>query len=113
MLVGLIPPSSGDAFMCGEHRISRNMQSIRKRQGVCLQHDIAKTLFPCLLQGAWEKLKIRAGSLSQQVPSKGDNDRAPPQASPDSGAVGVSRRQITYGTGELSTWNGVVRVIFL
>jgi ABC-type multidrug transport system ATPase subunit len=43
MLIGLIPPSAGDATMCGNLTISQDMAAIRKQLGVCPQHDI---LFP-------------------------------------------------------------------
>lgn len=42
MLVGLIPPTSGDALVFGQN-ITTNMEDIRKALGVCPQHDI---LFP-------------------------------------------------------------------
>lgn len=40
MLVGLTTPTSGDALMCGQLRISRDMNEIRRNLGVCPQHDI-------------------------------------------------------------------------
>jgi ABC-type multidrug transport system ATPase subunit len=42
MLVGLIPPTAGDALMCG-YRLSSDLQDIRQRLGICPQHDM---LFP-------------------------------------------------------------------
>ncbi|KAL0844738.1 hypothetical protein Bca101_017984 [Brassica carinata] len=42
MLVGLLPPTSGDALILG-NSIVTNMDEIRKELGVCPQHDI---LFP-------------------------------------------------------------------
>lgn len=42
MLVGLLPPTSGDALVLGKN-ILTNMDDIRKELGVCPQHDI---LFP-------------------------------------------------------------------
>ncbi|XP_020590496.1 ABC transporter A family member 1 isoform X2 [Phalaenopsis equestris] len=42
MLVGLIPPTSGDALVFGKN-ITTSMDDIRKALGVCPQHDI---LFP-------------------------------------------------------------------
>ncbi|KAH9296106.1 hypothetical protein KI387_039694, partial [Taxus chinensis] len=42
MLVGLLPPSSGDALVFGKN-ILTDMEKIRKQLGVCPQHDI---LFP-------------------------------------------------------------------
>ncbi|CAH8265610.1 unnamed protein product [Arabidopsis lyrata] len=42
MLVGLLPPTSGDALILGNSIIT-NMDEIRKELGVCPQHDI---LFP-------------------------------------------------------------------
>ena len=42
MLTGLIPPTSGDAMICG-HSVTHSMQAIRSMLGVCPQHDI---LFP-------------------------------------------------------------------
>uniref|UniRef100_A0A1J3IH85 ABC transporter A family member 1 n=1 Tax=Noccaea caerulescens TaxID=107243 RepID=A0A1J3IH85_NOCCA len=42
MLVGLLPPTSGDALILG-NSILTNMDEIRKELGVCPQHDI---LFP-------------------------------------------------------------------
>jgi len=69
MLVGLIPPTSGDAFMCGEQCISRDMQSIRKDLGVCPQHDI---LFPELT--AMQHLQLFASFKG--VPSSKINDEA-------------------------------------
>ena len=42
MLTGLIPPTSGEAFVQGL-RISEDMDQIRKSLGVCPQHDV---LFP-------------------------------------------------------------------
>ncbi|XP_010554823.1 PREDICTED: ABC transporter A family member 1 [Tarenaya hassleriana] len=42
MLVGLLPPTSGDALIFGKN-ILTNMDEIRKELGVCPQHDI---LFP-------------------------------------------------------------------
>ncbi|XP_028556093.1 ABC transporter A family member 1 [Dendrobium catenatum] len=42
MLVGLIPPTSGDALVYGKN-ITTDMDDIRKALGVCPQHDI---LFP-------------------------------------------------------------------
>ena len=42
MLVGLIPPTSGDGSIY-DHKMSEDMQRIRKTLGVCPQHDI---LFP-------------------------------------------------------------------
>ncbi|KAJ1435103.1 hypothetical protein B484DRAFT_417255, partial [Ochromonadaceae sp. CCMP2298] len=43
MLVGLTPPSSGDAIFPGGLRVSTDMQRIRNSLGVCPQHDV---LFP-------------------------------------------------------------------
>lgn len=43
MLVGLIPPSAGDATMPGGLLLSEDMARIRNMLGVCPQHDI---LFP-------------------------------------------------------------------
>jgi ABC-type sugar transport system ATPase subunit len=40
MLVGLIPPSEGDATMLGGLSIAEDMQQIRRSLGVCPQHDI-------------------------------------------------------------------------
>ncbi len=40
MLVGLTPPTAGDALMCGDLCVSRDMQAIRRQLGVCPQHDI-------------------------------------------------------------------------
>ncbi len=42
MMVGLIPPTSGDGFMYNRS-LSEDMQAIRRQLGVCPQHDI---LFP-------------------------------------------------------------------
>jgi ATP-binding cassette subfamily A (ABC1) protein 3 len=43
MLVGLIPSSSGDAYMTNNLSIKNDLQEIRTFLGVCPQHDI---LFP-------------------------------------------------------------------
>ena len=40
MLVGLTQPTSGEAFMCGNLKLSRDMNQIRRNLGVCPQHDI-------------------------------------------------------------------------
>lgn len=45
MLVGMIPASTGDAFMPGGLSVTQDMQQIRSILGVCPQHDI---LFPDL-----------------------------------------------------------------
>ncbi len=45
MLVGMIPPSNGDAVMPDGYRISQDMGRVRQQLGVCPQHDI---LFPDL-----------------------------------------------------------------
>jgi len=45
MLVGLTPPSTGTAYMCGNLDITHDLGTIRKNLGVCPQHDI---LFPDL-----------------------------------------------------------------
>jgi ATP-binding cassette subfamily A (ABC1) protein 3 len=43
MLVGLTPPTQGNAYMCGGLSVTEDMTKIRKYLGVCPQHDI---LFP-------------------------------------------------------------------
>jgi ABC-type multidrug transport system fused ATPase/permease subunit len=45
MLVGMIPPTSGEAVMPDGYSITQDMGRIRKHLGVCPQHDI---LFPDL-----------------------------------------------------------------
>ena len=47
MLTGLIPPTSGEAFIYGE-RISTDLSEIRKFLGVCSQYNTI-----------WEKLSVR------------------------------------------------------
>ena len=44
VVTGLYPPSSGDAFMLGSS-ITSDMPAIRKKMGVCPQHDV---LYPIL-----------------------------------------------------------------
>ena len=43
MLVGLLPPTAGNAYFPGGMSIAEDMHEIRRNLGVCPQHDI---LFP-------------------------------------------------------------------
>ena len=60
MLVGLIPPSAGNAFFPGGLSIMDDMHEIRQNLGVCPQHDI---LFPELT--TMQHLEVQLSWLSQ------------------------------------------------
>lgn len=90
MLVGMLTPTSGDAFVCG-HAITSNMDSVRRNVGLCPQHDV---LWPDLT--VLQTLEVYAGIKG--VPAAAVHDEAQSWVT----AVGLGEK----GGSEVSTLSG-------
>jgi ATP-binding cassette subfamily A (ABC1) protein 3 len=64
MLVGMIPPTSGNAMMPGGLDISNDMTQVRRNLGVCPQHDI---LFPELTALQHLEVSSNIGNRSSEL----------------------------------------------
>ena len=63
MLTGLLPPTSGDAFILGQP-VTSNMETIRQSLGVCPQHDV---LYPELTVLEHLRLYARIKAIEKRV----------------------------------------------